>query len=106
MRLISCHVSRTLYFSEAALYKVSIELPGANGHRDLTEKIVESDAKKKEKKKRKVELACKKDGLTKFLLIQQKHQKRGIFRLQLFMLSSGEKYLRHALNIDHCRLFL
>ena len=34
--------------------------------------------------------------ITRFLLIQQKHQKRGVFRLQLFMLSSGEKYLRHT----------
>ena len=40
MRLISCHLSRTLYFIEAALYKVSIDLPVANRHRDLTEKLL------------------------------------------------------------------
>ena len=27
---------------------------------------------------------------------KQTHQKEAFFRLQLFMLSSGEKYLRHA----------
>ena len=52
MRLISCHVSKTLYFSEAALYKVSIELPVANRHRDLTEKNVESDANKNKQTKK------------------------------------------------------
>ena len=52
MRLISCHVSRTLYFSEAALYKVGIELPVANRHRDLTEKLLKATLNKKKKKKK------------------------------------------------------
>ena len=50
MRLISCHVSRTLYFSEAALYKVGIELPVANRRRDLTEKLLKATLNKKKKK--------------------------------------------------------
>ena len=53
MRLISCHVSRTLYFSEAVLYKVSIEFPGANGHRDLTEKLLKATLNKTKKKQKK-----------------------------------------------------
>ena len=62
MRFISCHLSRTLYFSDAALYKVSIELPGANGHRDLTEKLLKATLKKK-KLKGKSNLRAKKMNL-------------------------------------------
>ena len=51
MRLISCHVSRTLYFIEAALYKVSIDLPVANRHRDLIEKLLKVTLHKKLKRK-------------------------------------------------------
>ena len=58
MRLISCHVSRTLYFIEAALYKVSIDLPDANRHRDLTEKLLKVTIQKKKKKNLKENRTC------------------------------------------------
>ena len=53
MRLISCHISKTLYFSEAALYKVSIAPPVANRHRDFTENLLKATLTKTKKKKNK-----------------------------------------------------
>ena len=89
MRLISCHVSKTLYSSEAALYKVSIELPVANRHRDLTEKMLKAT-------------------LTKTKTNQQKHlkesrtcvQKRWTYQIPFHSSKASEKR-RFSLTAVH-----